>query len=52
MSPDCWVAFHYDFSEVVVFRTEIEALRYALDNHMHVKRVKFGVSLRKQVGAK
>lgn len=34
-----WLAYYSDFSEMVAFPTEIEALRYAIKNHMSVKKV-------------
>ena len=37
-----WLAYHYDRSGAVLFATEVEALRYAVENHMHVKQVVWG----------
>lgn len=39
-----WMACHYDWSEFVIFPTEIEALRYAVENSMRVVPVTFGAS--------
>ena len=41
-----WLAYHTDFSGMVAFPTEIEALRYAVANHMSVKKVYGGFDLR------
>jgi hypothetical protein len=41
-----WLAYYSDFSEMVAFPTEIEALRHAVGNHMSVKKVYAGFSLR------
>jgi hypothetical protein len=40
-----WVAFNYDRSSVIPFSTEVEALRYANSNYMHVKKLIFGKEL-------
>ena len=40
-----WVAYFHDRSAVVMFGTEIDALRYALDQHMNVKFMQFGETL-------
>ncbi len=38
-----WVAYHHDWSGgAQVFNTEVEALRYAMDNHMTVAFWRFG----------
>lgn len=34
-----WVAYHLDWSEIVVFHREIDALRYAVANGTQVKKV-------------
>jgi hypothetical protein len=34
-----WIAYHVDWSGFAVFETEIEALRHAVDNMMHVKQL-------------
>lgn len=38
----CWVAFYSDLSRVVVFKEEIAALRYAVENGMHVRKLRNG----------
>lgn len=40
-----WAAYCHDRSAVRVFETEIEALRYAVDNHEGVKFLEFGKEL-------
>lgn len=43
---EVWVAFYNDLSDVVVFLTEVEALRYAVERDgMRVARMEPGVSL-------
>ena len=37
-----WIAYYSDRSGVVPFGSEIEALRYAVDKSMTVRRVPFG----------
>lgn len=34
-----WLAYHLDWSNFALFGTEIEALRYAVDNSMRVQAV-------------
>lgn len=42
-SPGVWVAYWSDHSGApVIFRFEVEALRYALERHMQVKFAPFG----------
>lgn len=43
-----WVAYHADWSAVVLFATEVKALRYAVENSMQVKFMEYGVPLREQ----
>lgn len=44
MSEDggVWVAFNWDGSAFVPFRTEVEAYRYAAGYHMNVKLARYG----------
>ena len=48
MTVTIWLAYYSDGSEVTVFGSELEALRYAVDGAMEVKSqdvdVVFGVS--------
>ena len=37
-----WLAYYHDFSGLAVFLTEIEALRHAVENSMHVKFITWG----------
>jgi hypothetical protein len=41
-----WVAYHSDWSDFVIFRSEMKALRHAVDNTMGVVFVPFGRSPR------
>ena len=41
-----WLAYYSDFSSLVAFPTEIEALRYAVERHMQVKKICWGFDLR------
>lgn len=43
-----WLAYYGDFSDCVVFTSELEALRYAVENSMLVQRIEPGVSIREQ----
>lgn len=43
----CWVAYYPDYSNIFVFSTEIEALRYAVEHaDMRVKQLTNGEELR------
>lgn len=44
MDNGAWVTFHYDFSGFALFdrEAELEARRYADENHMEVAFVPFG----------
>ena len=44
-SDGVWFAFHYDWSGFSVFASEILALRYAVENGMHVGFAKWGDEL-------
>lgn len=40
-----WVGFHWDFSAVIIFDDELQALRYAEEHHMEVRNVPLGQEL-------
>lgn len=42
---EVWIAYHTDYSDAVIFEKEIDALRYAVDNSMKVKKVSNGQSI-------
>jgi hypothetical protein len=46
---ELWCAWYEDFSDVALFGTELEALRYAIKSSMSVRKVKIGESLRGQL---
>ena len=46
MANKFWVAYTFDYSEFAVFESEIECLRYAVDNHMVVDEVPYGHGIR------
>ena len=50
-TSEAWVAFDEDQLELVAFPSEIEALRYAVDHGMRVKRIQWGAEIHAQVGA-
>lgn len=41
-SAGVWIAYYHDRSTIVVFDTELKALRYAVENSMAVKFVEWG----------
>lgn len=44
-----WMAYYEDFSDVLIFGSELEALRYAVNLTMRVKPLELGKSIRDQV---
>lgn len=38
----CWMAYFNDMSDIAVFAFELDALRYAVANHMEVIELKAG----------
>jgi hypothetical protein len=50
--PEAWMAYLSDMSSLVIFPTEIEALRHAVEQGMQVKRLGWGENIHKQVTAK
>lgn len=44
-----WVAYYSDQSAFVLFETEIEALRHAVEMSMQVKFMTFGTALGEQI---
>ena len=46
--PDLWLAYYEDFSGLVIFASEIEALRHAVDHTMKVAKIRAGEDLRDQ----
>lgn len=46
-----YVAYSEDFTHLAVFSSEVQALRYAVDAGLKVKRVPFGVEVREAVKA-
>jgi len=49
MANKCWVAYQSDFSEIAVFESEIECLRYAIDNGMLREEVPYGHGIRNYI---
>lgn len=41
-STVCWMAYYNDFSDMAVYDNEIDALRYAVNNHMEVIELRPG----------
>lgn len=46
---ELWLAYHSDHSDYAVFTSELEALRFAVDNSMLVQRIDPGESIRDQL---
>lgn len=44
-----WLAYYRDWSGMAVFRTELDALRYAVEKGMAVTPLLFGVDLKEAV---
>lgn len=44
-----WMAYHHDWSSVVIFYNELDCLRYAVENHMEAAPIEPGVPIREQV---
>jgi hypothetical protein len=44
-----WCAFYADLSAFAVFDRELDALRYAVENHMDCRPVKINCDLREQL---
>lgn len=44
-----WIAYYADWSGFAIFDTEVECLRYAVEHHMEVAKVGYGVSVREAV---
>ena len=42
-----WVAYYLDLSDLAVFASELEALRFALDRHMSVKALTLPITREK-----
>lgn len=41
-----WLAYYEDWSDFVVFASELAYLRYAVEHSMSAKRIKYGERLR------
>lgn len=48
-SDGCWLAHNDEFSKLAVFSSEMQALRYAVNNRLKVSRVAYGTDLRSAV---
>lgn len=46
MSDGAWVTYYNDWSGIAIFENEIDALRFAVANHMDVKFVEWGGDIR------